>query len=124
MSITIVIIGFAIMLALMFLSLPVAVAIVAVGALGGMAFYGFPLVDMMGGVLWTSLNSPAILAIPLTLLVRAVLVDSDPRARTWRPALGDLEHTRQLMKADYQARKTERKEAKHPTAPPPAAPDA
>ncbi|QDC00142.1 TRAP transporter large permease [Mesorhizobium sp. 8] len=74
MSITIVGLGFAIMLALMFLSIPVAVAIVAVGALGGMAFYGFPLVDMMGGVVWTSLNSPAILAIPLFMLLGELLL--------------------------------------------------
>jgi tripartite ATP-independent transporter DctM subunit len=74
MSITIVGIGFTIMLALMFLSIPVAVAIVAVGALGGMVFYGMPLVDMMGGVIWTSLNSPSILAIPLFMLLGELLL--------------------------------------------------
>lgn len=74
MSITIVGIGFAIMLGLMFLGIPVAVAIVAVGALGGLAFYGMPLVDMMGGVVWTSLNSPSILAIPLFMLLGELLL--------------------------------------------------
>ena len=74
MSITIVIIGFVIMLGLMFLSLPVAVAIVAVGAFGGWFFYGFPLVNMMGGVVWSSLNSPSILAIPLFMLLGELLL--------------------------------------------------
>lgn len=69
MSIAIVGLGFAIMLGLMFLSIPVAVSIVAVGAVGGYIFYGFPLVDLMGGVVWTSLNSPSILAIPLFMLL-------------------------------------------------------
>lgn len=74
MSILIVGLGFAIMLALMFLSIPVVVAIVAVGVLGGYVFYGFPLIDMMGGVVWTSLNSPAILAIPLFMLLGELLL--------------------------------------------------
>ena len=74
MSIAIVGIGFAIMLGLMFLGIPVAVAIVAVGALGGLVFYGMPLVDMMGGVVWTSLNSPSILAIPLFMLLGELLL--------------------------------------------------
>lgn len=74
MSIAIVGMGFLIMLALMFLSIPVAVAIVGVGVLGGYVFYGFPLVDMMGGVVWTSLNSPSILAIPLFMLLGELLL--------------------------------------------------
>lgn len=65
MSIAVVGIGFTAMLVLMFLSFPVAVAIIAVGALGGYLMYGMPLVDMMGGVIWSSLNSPSMLAIPL-----------------------------------------------------------
>lgn len=61
---------------------------------------------------WAVVLGPigAILAVPLTLLVRAVLVDSDPRARLWRPALGDLTHTRELMKAESATRKAERKQ--------------
>ena len=74
MSIAIVGLGFLIMLALMFLSIPVAAAMVAVGALGGMIFYGLPLLDMMGGVVWTSLNSPSILAIPLFMLLGEILL--------------------------------------------------
>jgi AI-2 transport protein TqsA len=63
---------------------------------------------------WAVVLGPigAILAIPITLLVRAVLVDSDPRARMWRPVIGDLKETRELMKQEEAARKAERKQAK------------
>ncbi|MBB3773467.1 tripartite ATP-independent transporter DctM subunit [Angulomicrobium tetraedrale] len=74
MSIAIVGIGFLLMLGLMFLSFPVAVAIIAVGAFGGYLMYGAPLVDMMGGVIWSSVNSPSILAIPLFMLLGELLL--------------------------------------------------
>jgi len=54
----------------------------------------------------------AILAIPLTLLARAVLVDSDPRARIWRGVIGDLRETKDLMKVESAAAKADRKTAK------------
>lgn len=54
----------------------------------------------------------AILAIPLTLLFRAILVDSDPRARIWRGAIGDLRETKDLMKVESAAAKAQRREAK------------
>ncbi|WP_349863467.1 AI-2E family transporter [Leifsonia sp. WHRI 6310E] len=61
---------------------------------------------------WAVVLGPlgAILAVPLTLLVRAVLIDSDPRARVWRAAIGDLSETRVLMKEESAARKAERTE--------------
>lgn len=74
MSIALVGIGFALMLLLMFLSIPVAVSIITVGALGGYLLFGPPLVDMMGGVLWTSLNNPSMLAIPLFMLLGELLL--------------------------------------------------
>lgn len=74
MSIALVGIGFALMLLLMFLSIPVAVAIITVGAVGGYLLFGPPLVDMMGGVLWTSLNNPSMLAIPLFMLLGELLL--------------------------------------------------
>lgn len=63
---------------------------------------------------WAVVLGPigAILAVPLTLLVRAILVDSDPRSRLWRPILGDLKHTRELMKEESDARRADRKAAK------------
>jgi predicted PurR-regulated permease PerM len=63
---------------------------------------------------WAVVLGPigAILAIPLTLLARAVLVDSDPRARRWRPMIGDLAATRELMKRESEARRSERERTK------------
>ncbi|MGN6426716.1 AI-2E family transporter [uncultured Leifsonia sp.] len=63
---------------------------------------------------WAVVLGPigAILAVPLTLLVRAVLVDSDPRARVWRAAIGDLGETRELMKEESAAAKAQRRELK------------
>ncbi len=74
MSIAIVGIGFGAMLALMFLSVPIAVTILSIGALGGYMLYGTPLVEMMGGVIWTSLNSPTMLAIPLFMMLGELLL--------------------------------------------------
>jgi len=54
----------------------------------------------------------AILAIPLTLLVRTVLVDSDPGAAWWRPLMGDLEEARGLMKNEDARKRAERKAGK------------
>lgn len=43
-------------------------------------------------LVWTAVIGPvgAVLAVPLTLLVRAVLIDADPRAAHWRAATGYL----------------------------------
>ncbi|WP_411700831.1 AI-2E family transporter [Conyzicola sp.] len=60
---------------------------------------------------WATVIGPigAILAIPLTLLVRAILVDSDPETRWWRPVLGDLAETKIHMKNDDEAAKSKRR---------------
>jgi predicted PurR-regulated permease PerM len=65
-------------------------------------------------LLWASILGPlgAILAIPLTLLVRAILVDAHPEARLWRPAIGDISEAKEILKADSLAAKTQRREAK------------
>ena len=76
MDILILAIAFLTMLALMFLSMPVAVAILAVGAVGGYLAYGMPLVATMGGVVWASLNNSAMLAIPLFMLLGELLLRS------------------------------------------------
>lgn len=49
---------------------------------------------------WAVVIGPigAILAIPLTLLVRAILIDSNPAAAWWRPVIGDLAETKRIMK--------------------------
>ncbi len=66
--------AFLAMLALMFLSMPVAVAILTVGAFGGYLVYGMPLVQTMGGVVWSTLNNPAMTAIPLFMLMGELLL--------------------------------------------------
>jgi predicted PurR-regulated permease PerM len=65
---------------------------------------------------WAVVLGPigAILAIPLTLLVRMLLVDSNP-ANAWiRPALGDLNDAKRIMDAEDAAAKAERRERRHP----------
>lgn len=74
MSITTIAAGFAIMLALMFLSMPVAVSILAVGGVGGYLAYGMPLVETMGGVVWGTLNTSYMTAIPLFMLLGEMLL--------------------------------------------------
>jgi hypothetical protein len=66
---------------------------------------------------WAVVLGPigAILAVPLTLLGRTILVDSDPNARAWRPAIGDLGETRLRMSEETAARKAARLERKHST---------
>jgi AI-2 transport protein TqsA len=62
-------------------------------------------------LVWAVIIGPigAILAIPLTLLVRAILIDSDPDARWWRPIIGDFTEARNQMKIEDEASKVERK---------------
>lgn len=76
MSILVLALGFAAMLALMFLSLPVAFAIVAVGTVGGYLAFGMPLVEMMGSVVWGTLNNSVMTAIPLFMLLGEILLRS------------------------------------------------
>ncbi|MDE0304948.1 MAG: TRAP transporter large permease [Albidovulum sp.] len=70
------VVAFFTMLGLMLLSLPVAFAILAVGAVGGYLAYGMPLVQMTGGVIWGSLNNSTMLAIPLFMLLGELLLRS------------------------------------------------
>ncbi|MHA7986238.1 AI-2E family transporter [Rathayibacter sp. CAU 1779] len=63
---------------------------------------------------WAVVIGPigAILAVPLTLLVRTILIDSDPRARWWRPIIGDLRDTQPYIAEETAALKRSRQEAK------------
>jgi predicted PurR-regulated permease PerM len=72
---------------------------------------------------WAVVLGPigAILAIPLTLLVRMLLVDSNP-ANAWiRPALGDLNEAKRVMDEEDAAAKAERHGRRHPGGPAPTA---
>jgi AI-2 transport protein TqsA len=59
---------------------------------------------------WAVVIGPigAILAVPLTLLVKAVLVDADPRTRHWQPALGPTAETRALLRAEIAQERADR----------------
>lgn len=76
---------------------------------------------------WAVVVGPigAILAIPLTLLVRLTLVDTNPAMAWMRPMLGDVDETKQIMaesdaaaKAARKARKSGDTGAGAPTRPP------
>lgn len=79
---------------------------------------------------WAVIIGPigAILAIPLTLFMRTILIDADPTIQWMRPAIGVTPETRQMMKAaaaaaksDRQAKRAEADRAKSnkPVGPPP-----
>jgi tripartite ATP-independent transporter DctM subunit len=74
MSIMAIAVGFSAMLALMFLSMPVAVSIILVGTVGGYLAYGMPLINMMGGVMWGTLNNSVMTAIPLFMLLGEIML--------------------------------------------------
>lgn len=66
---------------------------------------------------WAVVIGPigAILAIPLTLLVRLILVDTNPQMNWMRPMIGELDETRAMMAeidADAKAARKARKAAK------------
>ncbi|SDL24525.1 AI-2E family transporter [Arthrobacter sp. ok362] len=54
---------------------------------------------------WAVVLGPvgAILAVPLTLFVRAILLDSDPRIAWWRPLTGDQTDVAMLLKQEDEA---------------------
>lgn len=62
---------------------------------------------------WAVLLGPvgAILAVPLTLLVRTILLDSDPSLSWWRPLTGDKKDLEPILKEEddaIRARRTKR----------------
>ncbi|MFB2598562.1 AI-2E family transporter [Herbiconiux sp. P17] len=82
---------------------------------------------------WAVVIGPigAILAVPLTLLGKMILIDANPDAQWWRPVLGPTAETRGILQSDYVEEKTARKSAKaqkaalagkHGAAPPPTPP--
>jgi AI-2 transport protein TqsA len=67
---------------------------------------------------WAVIIGPvgAILAIPLTLLGKAILIDANPDAHGWRPAMGPTAETRGLLKADDLRARQERARRRNGTA--------
>ncbi|WP_102222677.1 TRAP transporter large permease [Acidimangrovimonas sediminis] len=76
MDIQTVAIGFAVMLALLLLSLPVAAVMTITGVVGGLMLYGMPLVNSMGSVVWGVLNDNLMTAVPLFILLGEILLRS------------------------------------------------
>ena len=76
MSATAVLIGFVAMLAMLLLSIPVAVIMVVTGVVGGLLIFGWPLVLSMGPVAWGVQNENVLTAIPLFILLGELLLRS------------------------------------------------
>jgi AI-2 transport protein TqsA len=59
---------------------------------------------------WTPVLGPvgAVLAVPLTLLVRAILIDADPNASWWRPLTGDIDAAKGIMRVTDAVAREER----------------
>lgn len=72
-----------------------------------------PTLAFVSLLVWASILGAigALLAIPLTLFVRAVMVDANPQSRRWRPVSGDYTQTRAIDRA----LRDERRRAKRPT---------
>ncbi|MFF1876935.1 AI-2E family transporter [Leifsonia sp. NPDC058230] len=76
---------------------------------------------------WAIIIGPigAILAIPLTLLAKAVLIDANPDLHWWRPALGPTAETEKLEKDNEASAKADRRRTHSAgTAPPSSKPPA
>ena len=82
-------------------------------------------VTLFSVLFWAVIIGPvgAILAVPLTLLAKAVLMDADPRARRWQPALGPTAETRALLSAEVVQERANRKAMRTATEPEPPVDD-
>ncbi len=69
-------IAFAIMLGLLLVGMPIAVIMVALGAVGGVLTLGWPLVESLGSVVWGVQNENILTAIPLFILLGELLLRS------------------------------------------------
>jgi C4-dicarboxylate transporter, DctM subunit len=69
-------IGFAAMLAMMLLGLPIAVSMALVGIVGGIAAYGVPFMDSIAPVVWGVQNENLLTSIPLFVLLGELLLRS------------------------------------------------
>jgi AI-2 transport protein TqsA len=78
-------------------------------------------VTLFSVLFWAVIIGPigAILAVPLTLLAKAVLMDADPRARRWQPAVGPTAETRALLSAEVAQERANQKAARTATEPAP-----
>ena len=76
MNVGYVLAAFGLMLALMLLGLPIAVAMAAVGMVGGMLAYGLPFMNSIAPVVWGVHNDNLLTAIPMFVLMGELLLRS------------------------------------------------
>jgi C4-dicarboxylate transporter, DctM subunit len=104
------IIGFLIMLGLIFLGLHVAVAMLAVGLLGAAVYLGMPIIDAVGTQLWNATENFVLLAVPMFVLMGELLLNCGSTDRMYRslsdwlnPLPGGLLHTNVAASAMFAA---------------------
>ncbi|HEX6136952.1 MAG TPA: TRAP transporter large permease [Casimicrobiaceae bacterium] len=76
MSIGLAAVGFALMLAMMLTSIPIAVSMFVIGAGGGLLQFGMPFLDSMASVVWGVQNENLLTSIPLFILLGEILLRS------------------------------------------------
>lgn len=76
MNVTYISIAFAAMLGMMLIGVPIAVAMAAVGIVGGLLAYGMPFIDSIAPVVWGVHNDNLLTAIPLFVLMGELLLRS------------------------------------------------
>ncbi len=93
-------IGFGLLVALLFLGLHVATAMIVVAVLGASLYLSLALVEALGTQLWASMEDYVLLSIPLYILLGEILVRSGSTDRLYRsladwlnPLPGGLLHT-------------------------------
>lgn len=76
MEVSTILAAFVVMLVLMIIGLPIAAVMMAMGVIGGMMAFGWPLIASMGPVAWGTLNASILTAIPLFILLGELLLRS------------------------------------------------
>ena len=76
MTVTVALAGFALMLAMMLTSIPIAVAMFVVGAGGGLLAFGKPFLESIASVVWGVQNENLLTCIPLFILLGEILLRS------------------------------------------------
>ena len=94
------VVGFLLMLGLMFLGIPVAVAMFMAGFLGSVIYAGLPTLLDFGNLMWGTLDNFILVAIPLYILLGEILLRSGVTERMYTslsywlsPLPGGLLHT-------------------------------
>lgn len=76
MNVTYILIAFGLMLGMMLIGLPIAVAMAGVGIVGGLLAYGMPFINSIAPVLWGVHNDNLLTAVPLFVLMGELLLRS------------------------------------------------